>query len=180
MRVWNRHSRVFALPQDRVGALIDTLSGEDDRLWSEAWPPLRFDRPLGVGADGGHGPVRYHVESYEPGRSVRFRFTAPRGFDGFHEFTLRATKAEETELVHLMVLRLRHPAWCTYPLLWRPMHDALLEDGLDRAERELTGAVRTPARWSPYVRLLRNLISGNRFLRFRANKPATSTTTAIR
>ncbi|HEX2133023.1 MAG TPA: SRPBCC family protein [Actinophytocola sp.] len=158
MRVWNRHSRVFAVPQDRVGALIDTLAGDDDRLWpGRAWPAMRFDRPLGVGAAGGHGPVRYHVESYVPGRSVRFRFSAPRGFDGFHEFTVRPTGGGETELAHLMVLRLRHPAWCTYPLLWRPLHDAVLEDSLDRAERELTGTVRAPARWSPYVRLPRNL-----------------------
>ncbi|MFD5096565.1 SRPBCC family protein [Amycolatopsis thailandensis] len=181
MRVWNRHSRIVGVTREQVGALIDTLSEDGDRLWPvDAWPPMRFDRPLGVGADGGHGPVRYRVESYEPGRSVRFRFTAPRGFDGFHEFTMRATETGDTELVHLMVLRLRHPAWLTYPLLWRPLHDALLEDCLDRAERELTGTVRTPARWGFYVRLLRNLISGNRFRRFRKNKVPPMSTTAIR
>ncbi len=181
MRVWNRHTRILAVSPGRVGALIDTLSGEDDRLWpAGAWPALRFDRPLGVGADGGHGPVRYRVETYEPGKSVRFRFTAPRGFDGFHEFTLRTTETEETELEHLMVLRLRHPAWCTYPLLWRPLHDALLEDCLDRAERELTGTVATPARRSPYVRFLRKLISGNKPFRFKANRVPPRSTTAIR
>lgn len=181
MRVWNRHSRIFAVPREEVGALIDTLAGEDDRLWAfEAWPAMRFDRPLGVGAVGGHGPVRYAVESYEPGRSVRFRFSAPRGFDGFHEFALRTTEDDETELVHLMVLRLRHPAWCTYPLLWRPMHDALLEDSLDRAERELTGTVRVPARWSRYVRVLRRLISGRWPFRLSSTKVPPSRTTAIR
>ncbi|MFI7121112.1 SRPBCC family protein [Amycolatopsis sp. NPDC049868] len=181
MRVWNRHSRIVDVAPERVGTLIDTLSTDDDRLWPvDAWPPMRFDRPLGVGADGGHGPVRYHVESYEPGRSVRFRFTAPRGFDGFHEFTLRAAETGETELAHLIMMRLRRPAWFSYPLLWRPMHDALLEDCLDRAERELTGTVRTPARWSPYVRFLRNLISGKRSLRFRKNKVAPMSATAIR
>jgi hypothetical protein len=31
--------------------LIDGLAGEQDRLWPwRAWPPMRFDRPLGVGA----------------------------------------------------------------------------------------------------------------------------------
>ncbi|MFC3450152.1 SRPBCC family protein [Amycolatopsis speibonae] len=181
MRAWNRHSRIVGVAQEHVGALIDTLSADGDRLWPvDAWPPLRFDRPLGVGADGGHGPVRYHVESYEPGKSVRFRFTAPRGFDGFHEFTMRTTETGETELVHLMVLKLRRPAWCTYPLLWRPLHDALLEDCLDRAERELTGTVRASASWSAYVRLLRNLISGNRFRRLRKNKVPPMSTTAIR
>ncbi|WP_200870928.1 SRPBCC family protein [Amycolatopsis keratiniphila] len=181
MRVWNRHHRIVDVAQERVGALIDTLSTDGDRLWPvDAWPPMRFDRPLGVGATGGHGPVRYHVESYEPGKSVRFRFTAPRGFDGFHEFTLRATENGRTELGHLMVLRLRHPAWLTYPLLWRPMHDALLEDCLDRAERELTGTVERPARWSLYVRLLRNLISGKRPFRLSTNKVPPMSTTAIR
>ncbi|MBE1574112.1 SRPBCC family protein [Amycolatopsis roodepoortensis] len=181
MRVWNRHHRIIDVAPERAGGLIDTLSTDGDRLWPvEEWPALRFDRPLGVGADGGHGPVRYHVESYEPGRSVRFRFTAPRGFDGFHEFTLRTTETGETELAHLMVLRLRHPAWFTYPLLWRPMHDALLEDCLDRAERELTGTVGKPARWSPYVRLLRSLISGRRPFRLSRNKVPPMSTTAIR
>ncbi|UNO43730.1 DUF2867 domain-containing protein [Streptomyces sp. MST-110588] len=38
---------------------------------------MRFDRPLGVGAYGGHGPVRYRVSAYDPGRRIRFDFTSP-------------------------------------------------------------------------------------------------------
>jgi hypothetical protein len=60
---------------------------------------------------------------------------------------------------HLMAMRLRFPAWLTYPLLWRPLHDALLEDTLDRAERSLTGTIESPATWSPYVRLLRAILA---------------------
>ena len=42
-----------------------------------------------------------------------------------------------------------------WPLAVRPVHDALLTDLLDRAEAVLgTGSAR-PARWSPWVRLLR-------------------------
>lgn len=48
---------------------------------------MRLDRPLDVGASGGHGPVRYVVDAHEPGRSVRFRFTDPSGFHGHHAFT---------------------------------------------------------------------------------------------
>ncbi|GAB3492964.1 SRPBCC family protein [Amycolatopsis cihanbeyliensis] len=160
MGVVNLHTRRLPGSQGEVGALIDGLAGEGDRLWpSEQWPAMRLDRPLGAGAAGGHGPIRYRVESYTPGVWVRFRFTAPRGFDGFHEFTLRRADPGRTELRHLMVVRLRGPARFTYPLVWGPLHDAVLEDALDRAELELTGRVPAPARWSRYVRLLRGVLS---------------------
>ncbi|WP_199435341.1 SRPBCC family protein [Qaidamihabitans albus] len=155
--VHNLHVR--RLPGSEAGSLIDTLAGPEDRLWpAGSWPPMRFDRPLATGATGGHGPVRYRVESYTPGRSIRFRFSAPRGFDGFHEFSTATPGPEATELRHVLVLRSRFPAWITYPLFWRPLHDALIEDCLDQAERAVTGGVRAPARWPPYVRLLRGLI----------------------
>ena len=87
MKIHNVHERSLAAGADRVGALLDTLSSSRDALWPRgAWPPMRFDGPLAEGANGGHGPIRYTVESYTPGRSVRFRFTGPRGFDGFHGF----------------------------------------------------------------------------------------------
>ncbi|MFJ9342145.1 hypothetical protein ACIRP0_23010 [Streptomyces sp. NPDC101733] len=43
----------------------------------------------------------------------------------------------------------------TWPLVWRHLHDACLEDALDRAERACADRVARPARWSPYVRFLR-------------------------
>ncbi len=123
---------------------------------------MRLDGPLAVGASGGHGPVRYTVEEYVPGRLVRFRFQAPRGFDGFHEFTVRPRPGGGSVLVHLLAMRARGPAPLSWPLVFRPLHDALLEDALDRAERELTGTVRAPARWSVYTRLLRRLAGAPR------------------
>ncbi|RDI49140.1 SRPBCC family protein [Nocardia mexicana] len=156
MAVVNIHSRQLPVAEDEVGGLIDSLAGVDDRLWpQDSWPPMRFDRPLGVGAVGGHGPVRYTVEGYQPGRWIRFRFTGPRGFDGFHEFTVHPGGDGTAELRHLLAMRARGPARFTWPLVFRRMHDACLEDSLDRAEREVTGTVRTPARWSPLVRALR-------------------------
>lgn len=154
MAVYNLHVR--RLPSVDPD-LIDSLAGRADRLWPDkVWPAMRFDRPLGVGATGGHGPVRYQVVAYEPGHWVRFRFSGPRGFDGFHEFTVhRADK--HAELHHLLAMTARGPARITWPLLWRPLHDALIEDSLDRAEQAATGTVRVPARWSRYVRLLRAL-----------------------
>jgi hypothetical protein len=158
MAVYNLHTRRLPVPREHAGALIDTLAGTNDRLWPhDAWPAMRFDRALGIGAVGGHGPIRYTVVAYVPGRWIRFRFTAPRGFDGFHEFTVHSEGSEGSALHHLAAMRLHWPAKITWPLLWRPLHDALLEDCLDRAERTVTATVRSPARWGPYVRLLRGL-----------------------
>ncbi|MCP2274558.1 SRPBCC family protein [Nocardia amikacinitolerans] len=155
MAVINIHVRRLPAPAAEVGALLDSLASEGDRLWpAPAWPPMRFDRPLGVGAVGGHGPVRYTVEHYEPGRWVRFRFTGPRGFDGFHEFTVQPADGG-ADLIHLLAMHARGPARLTWPLAFRWMHDACLEDSFDRAERALTGSVRHPARWTLLVRVLR-------------------------
>ncbi|GHF20596.1 hypothetical protein GCM10017786_63080 [Amycolatopsis deserti] len=153
--VVNLHTRRFAVGETATGKLIDSLGGPGDRLWPRKWPPMRLE--LEVGATGGHGPVRYRVESYVPGRLLRCRFLRPRGFDGYHEFTALPGPDGTSELRHVVVVRLRRWALLTYPLFWRPAHDAALEDLLDRAERELTGTVARPARWSPYVRLLRAL-----------------------
>ncbi|MEU9608756.1 SRPBCC family protein [Streptomyces sp. NPDC048057] len=166
MDVHNVHERVLAAPAEEVGALIDTLSSPKDRLWPHrAWPAMVFDRPLGVGASGGHGPVRYTVAAYVPGASVRFAFRGPRGFHGFHEFAVHAVDEERTVLRHVLAMDARGPARVSWPLVFRPLHDALLEDALDRAESALTGTVREPSRWSPYVRLLRTSIRLARMLR---------------
>ncbi|MQA08353.1 MAG: SRPBCC family protein [Pseudonocardiaceae bacterium] len=157
MGVYNVHERRFDVPAEKLGELIDSWSTDHDRLWpSDLWPPTRFDRPLGIGADGGHGPIRYTVTDYTAGRSVRCRFTGPRGVDGFHEFTVHR-EGDAATLRHILAMNPHGPAKLTWPLVFRWLHDALLEDCLDRAERELTGTVRRPASWSRYVRLLRRI-----------------------
>ncbi|MFE1871137.1 SRPBCC family protein [Streptomyces sp. NPDC059496] len=159
MGVYNLHERVIAAKESEVGALIDTLSsGEDDRLWPHhLWEEMELDRPLGVGAAGGHGPVRYTVAAYVPGTWVRFTFTGPGGFRGFHEYTALPVDAEHTVLRHTIAMNLSGLSRITWPLAIRAMHDAVLEDSLDRAELACTGTLARPARWSPYVRFLRGL-----------------------
>ncbi|MGW6336370.1 SRPBCC family protein [Nocardia rhamnosiphila] len=155
MAVVNIHLRHLPAPMSAVGALVDSLADEDDALWPvHRWPAMRLDRPLEAGAVGGHGPIRYTVEHYVPGHWVRFRFTGPRGFDGFHEFTVHPT-ADGTDLIHLLAMNARGRARLTWPLAYRWLHDALLEDCLDRAEHALTGSVARPARWVRRVRFLR-------------------------
>lgn len=175
MGVHNVHERLLPAKESEVGALIDTLAcGEDDRLWpGAAWSPMEFDRPLGPGAVGGHGPVRYTVTGHVPGHWIRFEFTGPRGFHGFHELAVLPAGPDHTRLHHLLGMTPRGLARLTWPLLWRPLHDALIEDGLDRAELACTGTVRRPAHWSPYVRLLRTLL-GLATRRNPGRRPATT------
>ena len=155
MRIHNAHERFLPAPPEEVGRLLDGLSGSADPLWPTGhWPPMRFDRPLGPGAAGGHGPIRYRVEEYDPGRRVRFRFTGPPGLDGIHEFTVTEVPGGS---------RLRHSiegAACgrmraAWPLLYRPLHDALVKDALDKAEAAVSGGTPREPSWSWWVRRLR-------------------------
>ncbi|MET9508178.1 SRPBCC family protein [Streptomyces flavidovirens] len=155
---FNVHERVLPAPVAETGALIDTLATPDDLLWPRGpWPRMSLDNGLTPGSSGGHGPVRYTVTSYVPRQWVRFTFTGPRGFDGFHEYTAHATDDGRSVLRHTLAMKVTGPALLTWPLAYRAFHDAVLEDSLDRAESALTGTVARPARWSPYVRLLRGL-----------------------
>lgn len=152
------NSRTIAAPASAVGGLLDLLGTPDDLLWpTTTWPPVRFDRPLGVGADGGHGPVRYIVVGYEPGHRIRFKFTRPFPVDGYHELTVEDAGEDQCRLTHVLAARTHGAMRLGWPIGWRWLHDALLEDLLDRAEAATTGNVRQPARWSVWVRLLRRL-----------------------
>ncbi|MEU5404340.1 SRPBCC family protein [Streptomyces sp. NPDC005963] len=158
MGVYNVHERLLTAEKDAVGALVDALAGDGDPLWPHgSWPRMEFDGPLTTGAVGGHGPIRYTVIAHVPAVWVRFAFSGPRGFDGFHEFTVLPVDDEHALLRHTLAMETHGTARLTWPALWRPLHDALLEDSLDRAELACTGSVARPARWSAYVRLVRRL-----------------------
>ncbi len=159
MRVRNVHKRTVG-PPEQLGALLDGLASDTDVLWPcDRWPRLLLDRALGVGARGGHGPVGYRVVVYEPARRVQFRFERPRGFDGFHEFQVVATGEGSAQLVHVLEARMVGRARLSWRLVFRPLHDALIEDALDNAARHVTGHLQRPARWSLYVRALRRIIA---------------------
>jgi hypothetical protein len=155
MKVENVHSRAFDRPPTEVGALINTLASDQDRLWpSEQWPAMKFDRSLEPGSCGGHGPIRYCVERFESGSLIRFRFTAPRGFDGYHEFSVVDSAPRGCRLSHMLKMEVTGPALLSWPLIFRPLHDALIEDSLTKAQRSL-GARTEAKRWPLRVRTLR-------------------------
>ena len=159
MGVINIHTRELRCSPQRAAELIDSLASPQDLLWPrDAWPAMRFDRPLGVGAVGGHGPIRYTVEQYEAGRWVRFRFTAPTGFDGYHALELTTTDAGVgQQLRHVLEMNARGVGALQWAVIYRWLHDALVENALDRAERHASGEqVRTP--WSLWVRVLRKAL----------------------
>ncbi|MET4097603.1 hypothetical protein ABIB51_004559 [Arthrobacter sp. UYCu712] len=158
--VLNVHEREIVASLKDVGTLIDSLASKSDLLWPrKEWPSMRLDQPLGVGAAGGHGPVRYFVASYEPGRRVEFQFTGPAGFHGNHAFTAIRLTEQLTMLRHELALSPRGPAMFTWPIFFRPLHDALIEECLDRAEYECDARSDFPSRRSMWTRILRASLS---------------------
>ena len=151
----NVHARELVASAADVGALLDSLASDDDRVWPIEWPPVRFDGPLEVGASGGHGPIRYSVVIYEPGRVLECRFAPGLGLDGTHRLAVEPVDDNRTVLRHVLEGRLYGITRLTWPVAIRWLHDALLEDLLDRARLAVEGRVAHPARWSPWVRVLR-------------------------
>ncbi len=145
------HERLLAASSGEVDALLDDLGRDTDALWPRhLWFPMRLDRPVAAGGKGGHGPVRYRCTMRAPGR-VAFEFDSILGsphWHGGHRFLVR-THPEGSVLVHELDLEVPRRQYLQWVVLVGPLHDAVLEDLLDRAEGVVT------ARWSPWVRLLR-------------------------
>jgi hypothetical protein len=116
-----------------------------------------LDGPLAVGTTAGHGPVRYRVTAHEPGRRLEFTFDPRTGVRGTHTFTAEAAGPDSTVLRHDMVFRLFGATRLTWPLAVRWMHDSVLEELLDNAERAVGARPAHPARRSPWVRLLQSV-----------------------
>ena len=153
MKLKNVHKRTIAAPAAHVGALLDTLSSEDDKFWPhENWPGVKFNLPLQVGAIGGHGTGPYTVSAYIPDRHLRFEFIGARR--GYHEFRLLEVDDVTCLLRHLVEAELTlNSAWRWYFLI-RPLHNALIEDLFDKVESQVT-SVEHPQVWSSRVQKLR-------------------------
>ena len=155
MHILNLHERIMVGSPQKMTELFRALASDTDALWPRHWPRLKMSPRLTPGAEGGHGPIRYRTTTVAH-NLVRFTFTGPKGFDGYHELSFMQDIAG-TRVRHLINMRVHGPALVTWPLVFEPLHDALIEDLLDNAEREMTGQVQAPARHSVYVRFLRRL-----------------------
>lgn len=159
MKIRNVHERFLAVPATNTASLIDGLASAEDLLWPhDKWPPMHFDRGLEVGATGGHGPVRYRITQYIPGQRITFQFDKEkgltRGFNGGHRFEVEEC-GDQTMLRHIIEADCTLSAYLRWLLLVRPLHDALLENALDRAVVATGGELTEPSQWSLWVRLLR-------------------------
>ena len=152
----NIQRRSINAPAPVVGALLDRLATADDPLWpSNAWSPLRLDAGLTPGSRGGHGPIRYSVAGYEPGRRIQLDFDPRLGIVGHHELRVTPDGPQRCELTHTIVASTHGRMRLLWPLAVRWLHEALIQDLLDNAERLTTGQLRRPATWSLRVRVMR-------------------------
>ncbi|MEV4483453.1 DUF2867 domain-containing protein [Micromonospora coxensis] len=152
--VHNVHERALPVPAAVVGRLVDRIGAADDPLWpAPAWVPVRFDRPLAVGADGGHGPIRYHVTGYEPGRRVELTFHPRTGLIGTHTLEVEERGPDACVLRHRLSARPVGRMRLLWPTLVRVCHDTVIEHLLDNAERAVTGTVAHPVRYPWRARL---------------------------
>ncbi|MGE5404548.1 MAG: SRPBCC family protein [Candidatus Saccharibacteria bacterium] len=151
----NIHERDLKCSVTEAGALLDSLASPEDRLWPhEKWPPMILDKPLGEGAGGGHGPIGYYVEEYQPGNLVRFRFTNPPGFLGTHTFTVDQSGPGVVRIRHVIDAQIKGMSYIMWILAIRWLHDALLEDAFDKAEAYIRSEPWRPRVSSGWVRFL--------------------------
>ncbi len=158
MKVINIHKREINQPKERVSKLLDTLSSKNDELWpKEKWPAMVFKKGLTEGAIGGHGPIKYSIIKYIPGKFIEFSFLKPDGFAGIHKFEISEIETELTEIKHTIKAILSGKGILTWYLAIKWLHDALLEDCLDKAENKFLNE-RVTTKWSFWVSMLRNIL----------------------
>ncbi|MFE2878467.1 DUF2867 domain-containing protein [Streptomyces roseus] len=155
--VSNVHERIITAPADSVGALLDRVSAPDDPLFpTPVWPAMVLDRPLGVGADGGHGRVRYRVTAYTPGRSVRFDTTGEAMGRGYHRFDIEPLGTDRCRVVHVLEVTMPVRPFLMWKAAIRPVHDTMIEEVFDNIERAALGRPTRPSTRRPPRALLVN------------------------
>ncbi len=156
MKIVNHHSRIIEQPIDRITPLFETLATDKDLVWPTTfWPPMRFRGGIRIGAEGGHGSIRYSVSEFDPGRKVVFVFREPKGFMGTHTLQVLEQGQEVTKIDHEIRMTTSGLNTFYWLAIIRPLHDALIEDAFDN----VAGKFASPrsSSWSPWVRFLRHL-----------------------
>ena len=152
----NVHERRLRARAADVAPLLRELASDNDRVWPrDRWPAMKLSNGVTPGSTGGHGFVRYTVEGVD-GHSVIFRFDETIGLRGTHSFELENTADGGCVLRHVLEGESLGAMKLGWPLVVRPLHDALVEDGLDNAAREVDGERLEKRPLSLYVRILRH------------------------
>ncbi|MET0188064.1 MAG: DUF2867 domain-containing protein, partial [Pseudonocardia sediminis] len=93
-----------------------------------------------------------------PGRLLECTFAPGTGLEGTHTFVVERLGDDACRLRHEIRARARGTGRILWPVAVRWLHDALIEDLFDRVERRLGTGPARPARWSPWVRVLRRAV----------------------
>ncbi len=154
--VVNVHERLIPEPASRVGQSLDRVGGAEDPWWpAPAWPAMVLEAPLAVWVRGSHGPIRYQVTEYVPGRSVVFTFDEGVGLRGTHRFDVIPRDSQSCYVRHVVEGRTTGAMRLVWPLAMRWLHDAVVEDLLDRVATDAGHPPAERARWSWWVRQIR-------------------------
>lgn len=158
--VINVHERLVPVPASRLGEALDRVGGPDDTWWpSPAWPAMVLEAPLAMWVRGRHGPIRYQVTEYVPGRSVAFTFDERVGLRGTHRFDVIPRDAQSSYVRHVVEGRTTGRMRLVWPLAMRWLHDAVVEDLMDRVATDAGHPPAQRARWSWWVRQIRRMTS---------------------
>jgi hypothetical protein len=158
MKITNIHTRVIKQSKDKVSQILDTLSSNDDKLWpNETWPPMIFRNGLKEGSIGGHGPIEYSIRKYIPGNIIEFQFLKPDRFKGIHKFDITELDSEQTEIKHTIQMTLSGKGTLTWYIAIKWLHDALLEDCMDKVENQFSEEQKY-TQWNLWVRILRKML----------------------
>ena len=158
MKVLNIHKAIIHQSKDEVSKLLKTLSTENDKIWPfEKWPAMKFNKGLVEGANGGHGPIRYSIEKYEPKEFIQFKFSKPIGFNGIHKFEILKLENEKTELKHTIDMNVVGKGLLIWLIAIHPLHNALLEDALHKVKNNYI-LDNKQNKWGIWVKLLRRLL----------------------
>ncbi len=155
MKVLNIHKRIIKQPKEKVTEVLKTLATESDKIWpKEKWLEMKFKDGIKVGAKGGHGPIRYSVEKYNPDEIIQFRFSKPEGFNGIHKFEITELDTHTTEIKHTIDMNTTGKGTYNWLFAVRSLHNALLEDGLDKLENNFSTEQKS-TNWNFWVKFLR-------------------------
>jgi hypothetical protein len=158
LKVINVHRRIIHQPKGEIDELIKTLATENDKVWPfEKWPKMIFKDGIKVGSHGRHGPIQYVINEHVPGELIQFQFTNPSGFDGIHKFEIIALAPDQVELTHTIDMITSGSGTLKWILGIRWLHDALLEDLLDKIENQFDDR-NMKTKWNLWVIVLRKVL----------------------
>jgi hypothetical protein len=159
VKILNIHERNLNQPKARVWQLFETLASDNDLvIATNRWPRMKLDNGLNVGSKGGHGSIGYTIVEYKPVELIKFQFTKPSGFYGFHKFEITEVAEGETKLKHTIDMETSLKGYLLWTLAIRSLHDAFMEDAFDKVENHFTKTKKV-SEWRVSVKFLRKVLS---------------------